>query len=58
MTTALQTVSACERCKHYEPPRFPLDDHWCRACSLPVYEAIAPGDCGPEKRYQIAKEKV
>lgn len=45
----------CETCKHYEPPRFPLDDHWCRACSLPVYEAIAPSECGRDRRYFAKK---
>lgn len=56
--SALQTVSACERCQHYEPPRFPLDDHWCMACAAPVYQAIEPGQCGPKRDLYAAKEKV
>ena len=52
----MKTVSPCETCRHYEPPRHPLDNHWCRACSLPIYEAIAPSECGPDRRYRIARE--
>lgn len=46
----------CETCKHYEPPRFPLDDHWCAACALPVYEAIRPGQCGPKRDLYAKRE--